>query len=531
MRRQRLLWVLPFLLFAAACSRCGGPGAVGAKTELIRLLPKNAEAILLVPDVALLGERLSSLERLKLANFAAQLQGMPSAKDLSAAIAQQVGVDIRSREGLERAGFDPSRGMGMVLLDGDLGYSVIAINDAKKFRSMVEKLTRDRLGVTTVETQSEGNAELTRFVSPRGLEAAMVVKDGFAAIAARSFAERLAQVMTLAPGTSLADDPGFAASLARLPKDRHLVAYLPPSSKMAGRSYLHGATFGAHLADDDLSLVMDLPWPDTRASLAALGKKEGASPYGVLPADAFAMARFAGDFTALNGIWPYLTGQRLAQQLTEAGLDVNSEVLGNLEPGGVLSLSLSPIVNFSSGLSLNVRRSNPFRMVHPVAAARVKDAAKARATLEKVPPLSPRLGATVTGEERNGQQLYLTRYSQGEGLHFALAGSTLVAASPEPRLLDALAAAKAGGGEAPLTDPALRAALEQDVFTFAIDLRKLAAQVEALPSSAWGVGGFAIKATTVRWLAATDDLTAITGSLATQDKALQAQLHLRLAKQ
>jgi hypothetical protein len=61
-----------------------------------------------------------------------------------------------------------------------------------------------------------------------------------------------------------------------------------------------------------------------------------------------------------------------------------------------------------------------------------------------------------------------------------------------------------------------------------LDLRRLSDAVKNLPSEAWGIGGFAIKATTVRWLEATDDLRAVTLSVSRKEKALQAELSLRL---
>jgi hypothetical protein len=55
--------------------------------------------------------------------------------------------------------------------------------------------------------------------------------------------------------------------------------------------------------------------------------------------------------------------------------------------------------------------------------------------------------------------------------------------------------------------------------------------VKALPPEAWGIGGFAIKATTVRWLEGMGDLRAITVGVNRKDKAVQAELTLRFAKQ
>lgn len=527
MKPLQNLCLLLCLALLAGCSRCGG-GAGGKAVELARLLPRNAEAVILIPDVATLGERLSALEKLKIANFAAQLQGLPSAKELTDALTRQVGVDIRSRAALEEAGFDPARGMAFVLLPEDQAYTLIATRDGGKLKAMVEKLTRDRLGVTQVATEKQDGAELTRFSGARGPVASLWVKDGWALLAAQPLGDRISSLAQPAAGTSLADEPNFARGLARLPQERHLVAYLPQASGIAQRAMLHSASLAVRISDEAISLVTDLPWPDTRASLASLERRDGPPPYAALPKDAFAVAQFSGDFAALDGIWPYLVGQRRAQLLGNAGLDVKNEVLGNLKPGGVLSLSLSPVVNLAAGLPMDPRRANPLRTLHLVAAAGVKDAAKAQATLEKLPAAAPGLGAQVTAEDRGGQKVFATEYSKGEGLHFALVGDTLVAGGPMPRLLDAVTAVKAGSGTAPIEDEALRKELGTEVFTFVIDLRKLAEQVKALPSSAWGVGGFAIKATTVRWLDAASDLRAITGSVHPKEGALQTELHLRI---
>jgi hypothetical protein len=51
-----------------------------------------------------------------------------------------------------------------------------------------------------------------------------------------------------------------------------------------------------------------------------------------------------------------------------------------------------------------------------------------------------------------------------------------------------------------------------------------------MPSSAWGVGGFAIKAGTVRWLDALDDIRAITGGAYLDDDAAGVEIDLRLVK-
>jgi len=63
-----------------------------------------------------------------------------------------------------------------------------------------------------------------------------------------------------------------------------------------------------------------------------------------------------------------------------------------------------------------------------------------------------------------------------------------------------------------------------------LDFAALAKAIRNLPTSAWGVGGFAIKATTLRWLDALDDLRAITAGAYAKEGAVQVEVDLRFLK-
>ena len=128
----------------------------------------------------------------------------------------------------------------------------------------------------------------------------------------------------------------------------------------------------------------------------------------------------------------------------------------------------------------------------------------------------------------NGQQVYLTSYRAGEGAHFALSeDGKLLLAAPRARLESTLASLAQPAGTGPVSED-LKSVGKYAALVVLLDLRRLADAVKALPSAAWGIGGFAIKATTVRWLDATDDLRAVTLALSRKDKALQAEISLRL---
>jgi hypothetical protein len=265
-------------------------------------------------------------------------------------------------------------------------------------------------------------------------------------------------------------------------------------------------------------------------------QKEGAAellPY--LPADSFVVARFGGDPMAMEPLLGMLTGPYLQRALTEAKLDVKQEVLGNMLPGSVAALAVSPTIQMGQGMpQFDVRRTNPFKYVHLVALAQAKQPEKVPPLLARLPQLAPRFGATIEATPKDGRTFYLTRYAQGEGVHFADVAGKVVFASPVERLQQSMSRLDPGGAPTPpslLADAELSKVLRDFPFAVVVDLRQLTESVKALPPEAWGLGGFAIKATTVRWLEGMGDLRALTLGVHRKDKAVQAELSLRFSKQ
>ena len=109
MLRSHRLALSVACLALAACSTCGKRGPGGAPAEVARFLPRAATAAVVVPDLGALGQKLTLLEGLKVASFAAQLQGMADAHEYASALMGQLGVDLRSREAIANAGIDPDR--------------------------------------------------------------------------------------------------------------------------------------------------------------------------------------------------------------------------------------------------------------------------------------------------------------------------------------------------------------------------------------------------------------------------------------
>ncbi len=512
------------------CSKCGKEG--GQPTgDVTRYLPKNAEAVLVVPELGALGKKLSLLENLKVASFAAQLNGMNDAHAFASALMAQAGVDLRSSEAIAGVGIDPARPLAVALLEGGRAYAVVAVKDEKKLHDFLESLSRNRLGAGNAQLAEKNGVKLTWFQhsSGKGNRLGYALKDGWAFVGADEAIEQLSAWAAVPAEQSLKEEQALQAALGRLPKQRDLYAHVPSQSPFGKQAKVASLTVTVHLSPEALDIRADLPWRDEK-SLEMLAAQAGPDLFRYLPDDAFLVARFSGDPDRLAPYWAKLLGPHLERAFNESGFDPKAEIFANMKPGATFALSLAPDVKLSGGMpELDVRRTNPFRYVHLSAIAEAKDATKLSGTLDKVPPIAPRFAAQIEPGQRNGQKVFLTRYAQGEGIHFAAVGEKAVFGAPIGRLDEMLARVKSTGQKpGPLNDPELRKPFEKAAAVAVVDLRKLAESVKALPSEAWGVGGFAIKATTVRWLDATDDLKAVTLSFDARKSAMQAELSLKL---
>jgi len=314
----------------------------------------------------------------------------------------------------------------------------------------------------------------------------------------------------------------LAASLGRLPKDFFAWVFLPHGSPLLAKVPATSALATVTLSRQALTVAVDAPWKGDPAQLAAFEKKPGPDLLGYLPRDAFLVARYQGDPAQLAPFADELLGPNVTAAFREAGFDYKAEVLAGLEPGAVAAVSLAPRPPMDKGVpTFDVRQTNPFSYGHLTGVGAVKAPQTAVPTLDKVAAAAPRFGAQMTKKvDGAGQAVFVTSYSQGEGLHLAPKGGLVFFASPLERLQGLLASdGKAGPPVQGLGDDGLAAVL---------DLRKLAVAVRELPEGAWGLGGFAMKASTVRWLEATDDLSGITVTAGAKDRAVQARVTLTL---
>ncbi|MBK7862753.1 MAG: hypothetical protein IPJ65_29915 [Archangiaceae bacterium] len=520
---RRLVVVL--LLGATACSKCGraGGGAAGAASGGVeRVLPVGANAYLIVPSVEQLGQKLQLVEQLKVASFVAQTAGVDDAHAYVDALVHDLGIDPRSREQLDKIGLLAGAPAGVAIMD-DEGSSMVAlpIKDEGRIGSFIRTFSANRLGASMVEDKTENGVTVHRFMGNGGAHLAWAAAHGYALIASRKAVDQLAGWAARAEGDTLAKDTSLPASLKRLPRSPDLVVYLPPGSKAMMALPVAHLVAVVTLDAGAFTVSTDSPWGGDKASLSVFEPaRQSVSLAGLLPHDAFLVARFTGESSQLLPIIKPLLGTTLTRALAQGGFDLG-QALEQVAPGAVLGLSLAPTAQMGAGLpDLDVRRTNPFSFVHLSGVAPVKSAAVVEPALAKLAEVAPGFGAQMTLKDG----VYVTTYSQGEGVHFAAAGDRVLFGAPLSRVM----ALKAANERAPGTAADGNSALESSAVAVAVDLRKLSDAVRELPVSAWGIGGFAIKATTVRWLDNTDDLRAVTVTVGTAEGAVQSRVSLLL---
>lgn len=515
-----------------ACSRCGRSTSSSASQDIAAFLPTAAEAILVVPDLGQLGAKLILLEKIKLASLAAQLQGFSTAQEYVSALMNQAGVDLHSKGDLARLGIDPGRALAVARLPS-LTYAVVAVGDRKKFEEALAALARNRLGAEVKARRDQGPQTLLSFSRAAGTPVLLgaLLRDSFALVAAGEPSE-LTKYASLPATEAFAANAALSAALARLPAERDLYLHVPARSGEATSFGVSGVTVSASVSARAIGVHVDFARGNGARALAALRKRAGPSLVKHLPVDAFLVGGFSGDPQQLDGVWPRLLGPQVTQAIEQSGVDFKEQVLSNLKPGAAASLSLAPTAVFSGLPEMDVRRANPFQVVQLVALAEVNDSPRARETLSKVPAIAAKLGARVATAVRGGRSIYVSEYSQGEGAHFAALGDKVVVASPLSRMDAVLARLGVGGAEnsGPVADSAMRKLFEDSAVAAVLDFPRLIKSIKDLPASAWGVGGFAIKATIVRWLDAMEDLEALTAAVSAQEGAVAADIELRLLR-
>lgn len=530
------------VLAFAGCGGCKGKDAPTPQASPLAFLPQQPQGVVHVPDLAKVGQTVAALEKTKLAELAAAAYGAKDTEQIARPLVRQLGFDPRKPEGFAEAGIDGSRGLAVATDEAGAQLLVIGVADKAKFEAYVASIARRMGGATRGEAQftppGEGAQPLavSTFAAGDGsVKLAWAQRDGFAVIGADAGAvDAVGRAIARPWDRSLANDAVYRKAAGKLGA-RDLYVWMPKGTKVEGRrgtQFEHGVAVGLTASDKGVNARVLLPrGPLELAVLEPAGKVAGAELVPLLPADDFLAVRLGGEPQALQPLLEAVLPRGLFVRLRRAGIDAGTEILGLLQPGVVVGLGLNPEIDLSGGIpqEANVSRTNPFEFVHTTVYAKVKDPARAAQVLEKLAAGAGQFQMTVASEEIGGAKVYRASYAAGEGMSWTLAGDTLIATGGKGVLQKArtrIAAADAPRFE--VADPSARKVFQSSASAAHLDMPRLTKALRAIPESAYGVGGFRIKAIVETWVGLLDEVKGVTASFSVDDQGLVVDADLGL---
>lgn len=534
------------LAIFAACGGCRGEKMPARAADPLAFLPAAPEGALHVPRLAQLGATIAALEKTRLATLAAAALGAKDTEQLAAPVVRQLGFDPRRPDGFAAAGIDGARGLAVGVDEAGAQILVLPVADEGAFgayvASLAGRLGAPTRGAATWQAPAEGDAppakpvEVTTFAAADGaVRVAWGARDGWAVVAADADAvAAVGRALSRPWERSLANDPVWRRMAGKL-GERDLTVWMAKGLAQdgrRGRRFDEGLALGISASGKGLNLRALVPrGPLELAMLAPAGKVAGLELVELLPADDFLALRLGGEPRALQPVIESLLPRGFFVRLKRAGIDPASDVLEQLQPGIVVGLGLSPEIDLSGGIPTDARvsRTNPFRFFVATIFAKVKDPARAAEVLERLAAGAAHFGMEVRAEEQDGAKTWRATYAAGEGMRWTLHGDTLVAAGGPgafEKALQRLAAEDAAAFS--IADPAAARVFRDAASAAHLDVPRLARALRGIPESAYGIGGFRIKAIVETWVGLLDEVRGVTASFSVDDEGLVVDADLGL---
>ncbi len=508
--------------------------AVEASADPLELFSGNCNAVAVVPSLGQLGAGVSGLPKLRLAEVAASLQGYPNAEGFMAELNRELGFDLRDPNSIRAAGIDPDR--PLVVFMPPQGGSVLAVpaSDESKLEQMLVRHAADRLAATVRGSVKAGERVIQTLSEPNKPAPSVawaLWRRSLIAAAGNNAVEAVRAALEQKPESSLALDARLGALRPKL-AGAQAWAYMCPSfvtSPARAELFPYGAGVGLWASASELRLGVQAPLTEAMAAQAgALTAPVDPELLKRLDPTSFLLVGFGGDPALLQ---PYLS--LFVEMVPNPAarrpiLDAAQAILAGLKPGVAAGLKLASSASFAAVPELDLRRTNPFDYVALSALGRARDPAGAAQLMDQLSALGPLLGAKFESREVGGAKVVTARYHLGEGASVALRDGWVLATGGQGQLDPALARL-AGPGTFPVSEPGAAKALAHDGAFLYLDIPRLAEAVKAVPDSAWGVGGFAIRAAVSNWMDALAQIRGLRLSASTEEKTLSVQLVLTLA--
>ncbi len=547
-RRLSLLALVVALVAAlAGCGGCRDEAPAAREASPLAFLPQEPQGVVHVPDLAKVGQTVAQLEKTQLAELAAASYGARNTEQILGPLVRQLGFDPRKPEGFAAAGLDGKRGLAVAQDEAGAQLLVIGVADEARFAAYVAGLAK-KLGATAAGEASwqapvpEGApaakpVQVKTFAAAAGGPArvAWALRDGYAVVGSEAGAvDAVGRALSRPWEKSLANSPGYRKMAGKLGA-RDLTVWMPQGMKVAGRrgkQFENGLALGFSASAKGVNARALLPRGALElAVLEPAGKSAGAELVKLLPADDFLAIRLGGEPQALQPVIEGMLPRGLFVRLRRAGIDPSTEILAQLQPGIVVGLGLNPDIDLSGGLPVeaSISATNSFEFVNATIYAKVKDPARAAQVLEKLAAGAEHFRMKVTTEEQGGAKVYRATYAAGEGMSWTLQGDTLIATGGKGVLQKARA--RLAAKDQPIfevRDPSAKQVFQASASAAHLDMPRLTKALRAIPESAYGIGGFRIKAVVETWVNLLDEVKGVTASFSVDDEGLVVDADLGL---
>jgi hypothetical protein len=490
------------LLLAVGCSRCGGPKPVAGPADPAELAPATTQLAVKVPNLLRLGEHTRTLAQLKVVGLLASLAGLGDGAGALSELQRQVGVDFTSAEGLTAAGIDPQGTLLTTQPQAGAPLVIVSVGDAAKLQAVLARLAKEKLGAER-NTETDG---VTTFTGSAGSPLLAWARRGALAIlsAGPGCVEAVRASLSQPVEQSLGQQATYRA-FAEAQRGRDVIVYAGAQSPLAGMG-VTGLRLAAGLEAHAVVVVADVPLTAAQSTaLSSMSGTAGTDLAAALDPDAVLLAKTATDAATLWPVVQAVVPGQVLNQLVRAGVRIN-ENLANFKPGAALSLSLASKPNLGRMPSFDPRETNPFAYVNLAALARVKDPALTAESLASLQKFGSVLGLTLQRRDVAKTPVYVVTYPLGEGASLALDGDRLAISGGEARMAPLLGRAPGAG---PVLPPAIKPAFEAAGLAAYLDVSRAVQTLRAIPDSAYGLGGFAIKAALTRWLDAISEVKSV----------------------
>ncbi len=517
------------LVLLASCSRCGAPKALDAA----ELLPAQASSAAVTAPLGALAAKLAATSLL-----AAQIPGGEALGTQLQGVSQSLGFDVTSRDALVKAGLDPERGAALALLPAQPGEQgqqaqpqtagaqrqswilALPLSSESAFAQAVEATLSGRAGFPLRSDEPRSGVHAVVFA-----RASQAEKLGYAIVRGYGVIARgvdpaalLAEASARPLEKSLAQEPRLAR--ARVELEKPDLIYLSSSgnpfiARLAGRAPPGESALGLALQPDGLALrvTQDLPpaaAQELRGAFAPVAPEAFQAPLAPL---ALTLAANPGALPGLLGHFAMLRDpfNNLRNAMSQAGADLEKDLLAPLSPGVAISIDLAPAANIGRALdpqAMDLRAHTPFDVLRLYAATAARDPEAAKKGLDALAKALPGIGAQAARSAEKKAiagglvDEWTTRYPGGEGVRFGVfvPGRDLCGQSAPARTqalvyalggagsLEEVLAAHLPCGRSNNAGAANVATAKEAPLRFDLDLGLLAGEIGKLPDASYGAG-------------------------------------------